>query len=48
MKEPVEIIKFIKRLAYNLTRDLGQHQDVHKRFAYCIFQKQYKSFVTID
>jgi hypothetical protein len=48
MKEPIEIIQFVKRLAYNLTRDLGKHQDVHKRFAYCVFLKQYKSFVTID
>jgi hypothetical protein len=47
MKSPIEIIQFVKRISYNLTRDLQNNQDVNKRFAYCVFLKQYKSFNSV-
>jgi hypothetical protein len=48
MKSPIEIIQFIKRISYNIVRDLPNYQDVNKRFAYCVFLKQYKSFTTVE
>jgi hypothetical protein len=48
MKQPIEIIQFIKVTSYNLTIDLQGHQDVIKRFVYTAIYKLYHCFCSIN
>ena len=48
MKEPIQIIQFVKQTTYNLVRDLLGDQNEIKRFVYTAVYKQYHCFSSIE
>jgi hypothetical protein len=48
MKQPIDIIQFIKVTSFNVLRDLNGQQDAVKRFVYTAIYKQYHCFCSIN